>query len=232
MTASTILKQGVQTLTLDDINPHDLYTHQDQPLINGPIDMLYDTGASITMLPLDYTPAWRNLRPCLHQLTGCFGKEGTQDDLQIGEFHGLLKLDSDEVIRVVIPEAIALPADTSSTYLLSDTQFLLAGYQYKSDLREPKIVFQNGGEYTMAVKAAHKVIGCYQLEQQKRLHIETSMLISLPNMIHLRTATTLSTQNDPTHKLHPHISGTYATRVRARKCYKELVSTSRVCKYK
>ena len=69
LATSTVLKQGVQTLTLDDINPHDLYTRQDQPLINGPIDMLYDTGASITMLPLDYTPAWRNLRPCLHQLT-------------------------------------------------------------------------------------------------------------------------------------------------------------------
>jgi hypothetical protein len=96
------------------------------------------------MLPLDYSPAWRNLRPCLHQLTGCFGKEGTQDDLQIGEYHGLLKLDTDEIIRVVIPEAIALPADTSSTYLLSDTQFLLAGNHYNSDLREPKIVFKEG----------------------------------------------------------------------------------------
>jgi hypothetical protein len=158
MIAAKVLKQGVQTLTIDDINPHDLYPHQDKPLKSGPIDLLYDTGASITMLPLDYAPAWRNLRPCLHQLTGCFGKEGTQSDLQIGEFHGLLKLDSDEVIRVVIPEAIALPADTSSTYLLSDTQFLLAGNHYNSDLREPKIVFETGGIHAIAVKAAHKVI--------------------------------------------------------------------------
>jgi hypothetical protein len=29
LTDSTILKQGVQTLTLDDINPHDLYTHHE-----------------------------------------------------------------------------------------------------------------------------------------------------------------------------------------------------------
>jgi hypothetical protein len=153
-----VLKQGALNLTIDDINPHDLYQNQDTPLQKQPIDLLYDTGASITMLPLDYAPAWRNLRPCLHQLTGCFASEGTQNDLQIGEFHGLLKLDNDEVVRIIIPEAIALPPDTSTTYLLSDTQFLLAGNQYKSDLREPQIIFESGGTHTMTVKVAHKVI--------------------------------------------------------------------------
>ncbi len=156
--SSTALQQCVQTLTIDDINPHDLYPHQDKPTTKQPIDLLYDTGASITMLPLDYAPAWRNLRPCLHQLTGCFANEGTADDLQIGEFHGLIKLDNDEVVRLVIPEAIALPPGTSTTYLLSDTQFLLAGNGYKSDLKKPQVKFSTGGTYTMAVKLAHKIM--------------------------------------------------------------------------
>ena len=165
--SSSTLPQCVQTLTIDDINPHDLYPHQDQPISKQPIDLLYDTGASITMLPLDYTPAWKNLRPCLHQLTGCFAKEGTADDLQIGEFHGLLKLDNDEVVRLIIPEAIALPPGTSTTYLLSDTQFLLAGNHYISDLREPQITFGTGGTYTMTVKAAHKVMSVLPTEAKR-----------------------------------------------------------------
>ncbi len=97
------------------------------------------------MLPLDYAPACRDLRPCLHQLSGCFVKEDTQEDLQIGEFHGLVKLDNDEMVRIIIPEAIALLPGTSTTYLLSDTQFLLAGNEYISDLRKAKIKFGTGG---------------------------------------------------------------------------------------
>ena len=119
------------------------------------------------MLPLDYEPAWRNLRPCLHQLTGCFSKEGTQDNLQIGVFHGLLKLDNEEVVRIIIPEAIALPPGTSTTYLLSDTQFLLAGNHYKSDLKKPQIKFGTGGTYTMTVKLAHKVIQVLPIQAQE-----------------------------------------------------------------
>jgi hypothetical protein len=53
-TTTTTLKQCVQTLTLDEINPHDLYPNQNTPMTTQPIDILYDTGASITMLPLDY----------------------------------------------------------------------------------------------------------------------------------------------------------------------------------
>ena len=50
------LQQCVQTLTLDDISPYDLYKNQDLPLTTQPIALLYDTGASITMLPLEYSP--------------------------------------------------------------------------------------------------------------------------------------------------------------------------------
>jgi hypothetical protein len=114
-TATQTLKQSAITLAMEDINPHELYPNQDKPLRTQPIELLYDTGASITMLPLDYAPAWRNLRPCLHQLTGCFTTEGTYNDLQIGEFHGLIKLDNGEMIRIIIPEAIALPSEMSTT---------------------------------------------------------------------------------------------------------------------
>ena len=55
------IQQCVQTLTLDDITPYDLYENQDIPLTTQPIELLYDTGASITMLPLEYSPTWRNL---------------------------------------------------------------------------------------------------------------------------------------------------------------------------
>ena len=115
------IQQCVQTLTLDDITSYDLYENQDLPLPTQPIELLCDTGASITMLPLEYSPAWCNLRPCLHQFTGWFAEEGTQRNFKIGEFHGLLKLDNDEVVGIIIPEAIALPPGTSTTYLLSDT---------------------------------------------------------------------------------------------------------------
>ncbi len=38
------LRQNVQLLTLDDINPHDLYLNQDRLVTKQPIDPLYDTG--------------------------------------------------------------------------------------------------------------------------------------------------------------------------------------------
>jgi hypothetical protein len=62
--------------------------------------------------------------------------------MNVGEFHAQMTLDSGETIRVVIPEAICLP-DNSTTYLLCDTQFLLAGHEYISDLRAPKLKMAN-----------------------------------------------------------------------------------------
>ena len=47
----TTRKQLVQTLTLDDLNPHGLYPQHHHPLSPQPINVLYDSGASITMLP-------------------------------------------------------------------------------------------------------------------------------------------------------------------------------------
>ena len=75
--------------------PHSLYNNPDQPLPPQVVDVLYDTGAAISMLPEEYTYAWTNLRECLHTLTGCFA--GSQEsNLQIGEFHGIITLDSGE----------------------------------------------------------------------------------------------------------------------------------------
>ena len=133
------------------------------------------------MLPIDYLlPAWKGLRPCLHKITGCFAKEGSHMDLQIGEFHGLIQLDNKEMIRMIIPEAIAIPPETSATYLLSDTQFLLAGNSYHSDLRQPKIMFKTGGTYTMSVKSAHKVLSVLPISantptthRQVKIHLST-----------------------------------------------------------
>ncbi len=57
-----IIQQLVQTLTLDDLNPHGLYPNPDKPLPPQAITVLYDSGASITMLPGGFTDSWRNLR--------------------------------------------------------------------------------------------------------------------------------------------------------------------------
>jgi hypothetical protein len=80
-------------------------------------------------------------------------------DLQIGEFHAELELDGGEKVRVIIPEAVCVPSSASVSYLLCDVQFLMAGHKYHSDLRKPKLAFfKTGGEYTMNVIQAHKII--------------------------------------------------------------------------
>ncbi len=45
------MKQLVQTITLGDLNPHGLYPNPDKTLPLQEITVLYDSGASITMLP-------------------------------------------------------------------------------------------------------------------------------------------------------------------------------------
>ncbi len=48
----------------------------------------------------------------------------------MGEFHALITLDSGEIRRAIIPEAIALPEDIANSYLLATTPFLIAGHRY------------------------------------------------------------------------------------------------------
>ncbi len=111
------------------------------------------------MLPADYAHAWTNLRQCLHTLTGCFSRQ-SESNLMIGEFHGIITLDSQETIRVIIPECIQIPHGLSNTYLLSISNFtfLMAGHTYVSHLSKPKLRLKGGGTYTMSVTRGHKLI--------------------------------------------------------------------------
>jgi hypothetical protein len=90
-------------------------------------------------------------------ISGCFSEEDTLNEVWVGEFHALLRLHDGEQIRVVIPKAVALP-EKHTTHLLCDSQILLAGNKYISNLRQPKIQFQQGGIHTMNVGMAHKII--------------------------------------------------------------------------
>jgi hypothetical protein len=139
-------KQYTITLTLDDLNPHSLYSNPDRPIGPQPLDVLYDSGASVTMFPLDHTDSWRNLRPSLHTISGCFTQDAPVTDFMVGEFHAQLTLDDGETVRLIFPESLAIPTTSANASLLSDTQFLLAGHSYVSDLRTPKLVFASGGD--------------------------------------------------------------------------------------
>jgi hypothetical protein len=76
----------------------------------------------------------------------------------VGEFHAQLTLDNGETVRVIFPESLAMPNDTTNTSLLNDTQFLMASHSYISDLKAPRLKFETGGEYTMNVVEAHKIL--------------------------------------------------------------------------
>jgi hypothetical protein len=54
----------VQQVTIDA--DHGLYDNSDKLHRDEPIQVIYDTGASISMLPAEYASAWSNLRECLH----------------------------------------------------------------------------------------------------------------------------------------------------------------------
>jgi hypothetical protein len=135
------IANNVQEVKMDP--EHYLYDNPDKPPTPQVIDLIYDTGASISMMPAEYGYAWKNLRDCLHTLTGCFaGQE--ESNLQIGEFHGIITLDSGETRRTIIPECIQIPPGMSNTYLLADTTFLMAGHKYTSHLSAPKLKFAGG----------------------------------------------------------------------------------------
>jgi hypothetical protein len=116
---------NVQEISIE--TDYSLYPSQDKPIQNQPINIIYDTGAAISMLPAEYAHAWTNVRECLHTLTGCFAGH-SETNLMIGEFHGILTLDSQETIKIVIPECIQIPPGLSNTYLISNSAFLLAGH--------------------------------------------------------------------------------------------------------
>ncbi len=51
---------------------HDNQTHQ--------IEVIFDTGATFSMMPGQFNFAWTNLTPCLHTIEGCFKGVGTDKD--------------------------------------------------------------------------------------------------------------------------------------------------------
>jgi hypothetical protein len=110
------------------------------------------------MLPSEFDFAWTNKTPCLHTIEGCFQGGRTTKDTEIGEMHALITLDSGEVRRVIIPQAIALPPGMANSYLLAVTPFLIAEHRYTCSLDRPKLKFKGGGTYTMDVNKGHHII--------------------------------------------------------------------------
>ena len=157
-----IMVNGQQVNVHDLLKGDDLYPDPDRsepPPTNSPkmIDVIYDTGAAITMFPLGDRQAWDNLRPCLHHLKGAMGG-ASKGGLMIGDYNAIGQLDSDEVVHFLFPESVATPPELGGANLMSDVQFLQAGHQYVSSLESPKLHFRDGGSYTMNVKNGHKLL--------------------------------------------------------------------------
>jgi hypothetical protein len=133
----------------------DLHT----PPAHGPdiIHVIMDTGAALSMFTGSEPTAWTNLRPCLYSITGCFRGE-KHTDLQMGQFHGIVTLDSGEVVRVIIPESVYIPPEISHSCLLANTPFLMAGHQYVNDLYAPVLKFKGGGKITLSVQQGHHIL--------------------------------------------------------------------------
>jgi hypothetical protein len=145
---------------------HILYENQDKPVQTQQIDILHDTGASITMLPFDFDFAWTNVSDSLHTISGCL--KGTAEKYtQIGKFHALITLDTGETKCAIIPEAILIPSIRTSTYLLAHAPLLMAGHEFILNLYKPKIKFREGGEYTMTVRKGHQIIKLLPINAEK-----------------------------------------------------------------
>ena len=153
--SGTTLQQFVTNVSMETIK-EETYENPDLKIDRKrQIEVIYDTGAAMTQLPLEYEGSWTDLRPCMHRVSGCYDATPT-GGLQIGTFHAKIKLDNAEEAHIIFPEALAMPASVSTTYLISDTQFLLAEHEYVSHLMYPKLVFKDGGEKTLSVEHAHK----------------------------------------------------------------------------
>ncbi len=109
------------------------------------------------MISSDPTWAWTHLRECMYQIGGCFTGPSF-NDLKMGEYHGVLTLDSGETVRVIIPEAVQLPGKFSHSNLLANTPYLMAGHKFMSDLHKPKMKFKGGGQYTLTVNKGHNIL--------------------------------------------------------------------------
>jgi hypothetical protein len=129
------------------------------PNTNGPNDIhvIMDTGAALSMFTGSVPSAWTNLRPRLYSITGCFRGE-RHSDMQIGQFHGIITLDSGEAVWVVVPESVCIPTGLSHSCLLANTPFLMAGHQYINDLYAPVLKFKGGRKCTLSVQQGHHIL--------------------------------------------------------------------------
>ncbi len=144
-----------------------LYENQDQPITEQPIPILFDTGAALTMISSHSPTAWCNLRECMFNISGCF-KGLSFPDLQMGEYHGVMTLDSGETVHIIIPEAIQLPAKLSHSNLLANTAYPMAGHNYVSDLYKSKLKSKGGGQYTLEVTRGHHVFKVLPIPADKQ----------------------------------------------------------------
>ncbi len=160
-----VLINNVQEVQLT--SDYYLYENQDQPITDQPIPVIFDTGAALTMISSHPTYAWTNLRECMFNISGCF-KGLSFPDLQMGEYHGVMTLDSGETVHVTIPEAIQLPDKLSHSNLLANTAYLMAGHKYLSDLYKPKLKFKGGGQYTLEVTKGHHVFQVLPIPADKQ----------------------------------------------------------------
>jgi hypothetical protein len=149
-----VLHNNAQEIELE--TSYHLYHNPNQRVTHQQHEFLYDTGAGLTMISGNPAWAWRNLRECMYTLGGCFIGI-TLNDLQIGEYHGIMTLNNGETVRIIIPEAVQLPPNTAHSNLLANTAFLLAGHKFVSDLTKPQLKFKGGGQYTMSVQKGHNV---------------------------------------------------------------------------
>ncbi len=78
-----------------------------------------------------------------------------------------MTLDSGEPVRIIIPEAVQVPAKLSHSNLLANTPYLMAGHKFLSDLHKPKLKFEGGGQYTLAVTKAHNILSILPITATK-----------------------------------------------------------------
>jgi hypothetical protein len=154
---------NVQEIKLE--SSENLYPNQNKRVTQTQHDFLYDTGAGLTMISGHPEWAWTNLRNCLYTIGGCFVGT-TLSNLQIGQYHGIITLDSGETVRIVIPEAVQLPPNAAHSNLLANTAFLMAGHKFVSDLTQPKLKFKGGGQYTMSVHKGHNTFHALPISPQ------------------------------------------------------------------
>jgi hypothetical protein len=121
------------------------------------LQVIMDNGAALSMFTGSVTKAWTNLRPCLYSISGCFNGE-RHNDLQMGQFRGIVTLDSGEAVRIVVPESVFIPTGLSHSCLLANTPFLMAGHQYINDLYSPVLKFKGGGKCTLSVQQGHHIL--------------------------------------------------------------------------